>query len=209
MAYASGALPSGPDLSAPRCYGVTGTTIYLEDVAGEPEAPALAAYRLGQWQATAQPPDAPWLGGHQLEQRVAASDLDWSRVTADERAVDIWNRRQETLARLERVPVALTHGDFHMANLVHRHGDTVVLDWGTLGLSPVGADLAHLALSTRLDLTNEYLAGVGSRFPTEAVALGYRGTLALVGASRLHWMLSAGLDVPPGYVDFVWANRPT
>jgi Phosphotransferase enzyme family len=209
FAYASGALPSGPGLSAPRCYGVIDTTIYLEDVTGRRESPGRAAYRLGRWQATAVPPDVPWLGGHQLAQRIVVSDLAWSGVAADERAVEIWNRRHEILAMLERVPVALTHGDFHLANLVHKQGETVVLDWGTLGLSPVGADLAHLALSTLSDVTSDYLAGVQRTFSTEAVLAGYRGTLALVGASRLHWMLAAGHDVPAGYLDFVWANRPS
>jgi hypothetical protein len=31
-------------------------------------------------------------------------------------------------------------------------------------------------------------------------------TLALTGASRVHWMLSRGIEPPPGYVEFVVAE---
>lgn len=36
LAYASGLLPQGPGLRAPRCHGVFGSTLYLEDAGGEP-----------------------------------------------------------------------------------------------------------------------------------------------------------------------------
>jgi hypothetical protein len=39
-------------------------------------------------------------------------------------------------------------------------------------------------------------------------SLARRHTVVLVGASRVHWMLGSGNDVPDGYVDFLWANRP-
>ena len=38
--------------------------------------------------------------------------------------------------------------------------------------------------------------------------LGYQTTLALTGASRLHWMLANNVEVPDDYVDFVWESRP-
>jgi hypothetical protein len=85
LAYAAGVLPSGPDLSAPRCYGVVDDVVYLADVAGEGESPRVAARRLGAWQASTAIPVLPWLAGHQLAQRIAVSSLDWSAVEAPTR----------------------------------------------------------------------------------------------------------------------------
>jgi aminoglycoside phosphotransferase (APT) family kinase protein len=101
----------------------------------------------------------------------------------------------------------ICHGDFSAGNLIAGRGVTVVLDWGTLGAGPLGADLAQLALSLPLapdpldGLFDAYLAGLGGRFDPELAALGYRVTLALAAASRAHWMLSRGRPVPPGYLD--------
>jgi aminoglycoside phosphotransferase (APT) family kinase protein len=94
------------------------------------------------------------------------------------------------------------HGDFHVGNLIAGDQVTTVLDWGRLGVGPVGADLAHLALSTLEDPLEAYLAGLGGRFDPGLVRLGYRVTLTLTAASRLHWMLTQGMPVPAGYVDF-------
>ena len=77
----------------------------------------------------------------------------------------------------------------------------MVLDWATLGISPVGADLAHPALSTLEDLVAEYLAGLEDRFDPDAIPVGYRTTVALTVASRIDWMLSRGVPVPRGYAD--------
>lgn len=200
LAYASGLLPSGI-LRAPHCYGVADDVVYLEDVTGPPEDPALAAYRLGVWQASAEIPDVPWLAGHQLAQRIAVSDLDWAG--ADPRLAAVWARREELLDSLADVPRVLSHGDFHAEHLI-AHGDcTVVLDWGTLGVSPVGADLAHLVLSTGREVLDDFLAGLGGAFPAQAVRTGYRVTLALTAVSRIHWMLSRGMEVPTAYLEAV------
>ncbi|WP_027346793.1 phosphotransferase [Hamadaea tsunoensis] len=98
-------------------------------------------------------------------------------------------------------PGVLSHGDFHIGQLVAAGPDTVVLDWATLGISPIGADLAHLALSTLTDPVADYLSAHPEN--AAAVRLGYRTTVALTGTSRLHWMLSRGVPIPDGYADFV------
>jgi len=208
LAYASGALPAGPGLAAPRCYGVVDDVVYLQDVRGTPESPGVAARRLGAWQAGTPVPDLPWLARHQLAQRLAVSDLDWAAVDADARLASIWSRRRELLAGLRSVPDVLSHGDFHIGQLVAADETTMVLDWATVGISPVGADLAHLALSTLDDLISEFLVGLAGRFDPEVVRVGYRATLALTGASRVHWMLSRGMPVPQGYADFVADQAP-
>jgi hypothetical protein len=203
LAYASGVLPTGPGLAAPCCYGVVDDVVFLQDVGAAQESPRIAARRLGVWQARTPAPDLPWLAGHQLAQRVAASDLDWAAVDADPRLASIWSQRDDLLAELRSVPDVLSHGDLHIGHLVAADETTVVLDWATLGISPVGADLAHLALSTLEDLVADYLAGLEDRFDPDAVRVGYRATVALTGASRVHWMLSCGVPVPRGYADFV------
>ncbi|GIG56969.1 hypothetical protein Lfu02_13410 [Longispora fulva] len=203
------ALPTGPGLTSPPCYGVLDDVVYLQDVTGPAESPRLAAARLGEWQATATVPAVPWLAGHQLAQRIAVSDLDWTRVDARPWLAALWARRHDLLAELRGVPGVLSHGDFHAGNLIAAGGATVVLDWGTLGTGPAGADLAHLALSTMDDtLVDAYLTGAAGRLDPREVLLGYRTTLALTGASRIHWMLSAGIPVPPGYEDLVRPADP-
>ena len=142
------------------------------------------------------------MAGHQLAQRVAAKDLDWTGIDVDERLRGYWERRDELLARLDSVPFVLSHGDFHLGHLVATDPDvTTVIDWANLGMSPLGADLAHLALSTRQDLLSNYLRGLGGAM--EDVVPGYAVTLGLTAASRFHWMRTRSVDVPEGYVDFV------
>ncbi|HSZ40471.1 MAG TPA: aminoglycoside phosphotransferase family protein [Trebonia sp.] len=209
LAYASGILPGGPGLAAPRCHGIVGDAIYLAEVSGSGESAAVAARRLGEWQATAAVPEAGWLARDQLGQRIAASHLDWGQVSADPRMVALWRRRAELRGELERVPRVLVHGDFSAGNLIAADDQTtIVLDWATLGTGPVGADLASLALSTRGDFLREYLAGLNGQFPQPAVEVGYRATLALTGASRVHWMLSQGIRPPAGYVELVVSQAP-
>jgi hypothetical protein len=190
-------------LVAPECYDVAGDTVWLQDVGGTRESARVAARRLGVWQATTPIPDVPWLACDQLAQRVAVSALDFRGVGVDRRLVEVWERREALLASLCGVPGVLSHGDFSMDNLVAAGDRTVVLDWATFGVSPVGADLAHLALSSLEDPVEDYLAGLGGRFDEAAVQLGYRVTAALTGASRMHWMRANGVPVPDGYQDFV------
>lgn len=208
LAYASGVLPSGPGLRAPRCYGVVDSTVFMEDVPDRREDPHVAAARLGAWHASSRIPNLGWLTTDQLAQRVAVSDLDWSNVDADWRATRLWETGSELLDRLGELPRVLSHGDFNVGNIAQCGDDTVAFDWATFGVAPVGADLAHLALSTLTDLSTEYLSGLGGRYPASAALLGYQATMALVGSSRVHWMLAGGHQVPVGYIDFIWDARP-
>ncbi|MEU8402481.1 aminoglycoside phosphotransferase family protein [Nonomuraea sp. NPDC048892] len=205
LAYAGGLLPSGPGLAAPRCYGVVGDSVYLADVGGTPETPATAAYRLGRWQAGATAPDLPWLSGHQLAQRIAVSDLDWTGLDVHPRIPALWDRRGDLVRRLSRLPQVLVHGDFSLGNLrASKDGrTTVVLDWATLGIGPVGADLASLALTTLGRHLPHYLDGLDGRFETADVDFGYLATLALTGAGRVHWMLTRGMTPSESYVGFI------
>ncbi|WP_203928759.1 phosphotransferase family protein [Virgisporangium ochraceum] len=206
LAYASGVLinPLGAGLVAPYCYEVIDDSVYLADVVGPPERTDVAAHHLGTWHATAPIPDAPWLAGDQLAQRLAVTELDWSTVDAPSEVQSVWARRHDLMKVLDSVPVVLCHGDFHPGNLIASGDDvTTVLDWGTLGTGAAGFDLAHLALSTLTDPFPYYVDGLQGKVSAEDAHLGYSVTLALVGASRLHWMQTEGVPVPAGYTDFV------
>jgi hypothetical protein len=184
---------------------VTDDAVLMADVAGPPETAATAARRLGAWQARTPIPDVPWLGGHQLAQRIRAGALDWSAVGAPHPVREIWDRRYAFLAALDPVPAVLCHGDFQTGNLIAGPAVTTVLDWGTLAAGPLGADLAHLALSTGEDPLGAYLDGLGGGFDPDLVRRGYHVTMALTASSRVHWMLSRHLPIPPHYVPFATA----
>lgn len=203
LAYESGLLPSGPGLKAPRLLGIDGDAVFLELAPGPAERPELAAERLARWQAGTDLPRVPWLAGRQPAQRVTENELDWSAVDADPALGEIWARRDDLVEALGLVPGVLSHGDFHPGNLIADGAGTVALGWGAFGVAPVGADLAHLALGTLRDQLPFYLKGSGGRFAIGDVILGYRVTLALTGAARVHRMLTDGLPLPPDYVRFV------
>jgi hypothetical protein len=203
--YASGIAPRGPHVLAPRCIAASDTAIYLEHIEGPTEAPARAAENLGRWQASACFPDLPWLARNQLADRITAREhLDWSVADTDPRAAAIWESRTRLLDLLTTTPSAISHGDYSIGNLRAAAEGTVALDWATAGHAPIGTDCALLALSVDADVLNPYLRGLNGRFPVEAVATGYYVTVALTGASRVHWLRTRGSDVSTSYVDRVW-----
>lgn len=202
-------MPTGPGLRAPRLLGSGAGTLFLEHVGAELSDPRRAAAELGRWHRLAGTPDEPWLARHQLAQRLAVIDLDWSAVDVDPRLRSIWARRHDYLRALDGIPFGVTHGDFGMGNLRTDSSDVVALDWATLGLSPVGTDLAHLALAVLDDgLVADYLDGLGGRYRRDDVELGYRSTVALVGTSRIHWMSTRSIPVAAAYVEFVCSHTP-
>lgn len=214
IAYSVGALPTGGGFRAPRFYGESDGAAYIEYVGEERPTPAAAAAALGRWHdeddLADHASDYPWLARHQLAQRLAVSELDWSAADFDHRLPDIWARRWNYLNLLDGCPWSIAHGDFSTGNLRLHDGEVVALDWATLGISPVGLDIAHLALST-LDgsLVETYLEGLRSRYDIAAVRLAYDIAVCLVGASRAHWMVSRAIPLPLGYVDFVCAHSST
>ncbi|WP_155368541.1 hypothetical protein [Catellatospora vulcania] len=82
LAYASELLPTGPGPAAPRCLGVTDDAVYLAQVTGPRADPRTAARQLADWQTRTPVPDVSWLAGHQLAQRIAVTELDWTAVDA-------------------------------------------------------------------------------------------------------------------------------
>jgi hypothetical protein len=223
LAYTSGLLPSGPHLVAPRCYRVVEApdriTLYLEDVAGPAADLDAAAYALAAWKGSASTPAERWLSGHQVAQRIARTDanggLDWSEVPVDtdlrRRLSDAWAQRHRLLDALDRIPAVLSHGDFHRWNLfAGPTGAVVAIDWGGLGLAPIGSDLAYLVLSdpsaTTDRLREPYLRGLadaGWSGDPRHTLLGYCATAGLVGVSRTHWtMTRPGADTITAYAEW-------
>lgn len=208
-AYESGILPAGPGLRAPRMYGVADNVVYIEYVGERQPAASDAALQLGRWHDCDRTDlHQPWLAEDQLAQRLAVSDLDWSAVDVDARFPAIWARRDSYLAQLSSLPRSITHGDFSVGNLRTDETDVIALDWATLGSSPVGFDLAHLALSTQAEsLLPIYLDGLSGRFEPHQIEQGYRIAVCLVGASRAHWMATRSKPLPPTYADFIAGHQ--
>lgn len=225
LAYRSGLLPSA-GLVAPECRAVYEDPDEIRLWTGEVDAPsaggwpesryALVARQLGEWQRVA-PPAVGWLAGDQLRQRVERTDatgglpavgfpdpLRLLRSSLDR----LWGRRYELIGGIGAT--ALCHGDTNAGNLFGAPGggDTVALDWATLGVSLPGFDLAHLVLGApeRVHARNHPAAG-GPLAAAHLAALGvgraaaaragFAVSYALVAVSRLHWYLARpDPDVP-------------
>lgn len=207
-AYRSGLLPTGPGLRSPRCYAVVGDQVFLEAVDGAEPSLQQAAAHLAGWQIEYDASfDRPWFAMDQLGRRLQVTELDWTSVKADSRIVHLWDRRHELYERLRQLPLVLSHGDYSIGNLVADGSDTIAIDWATVGWEPLGFDLAHLALSVGADPTGAYLAAASAVAP-DVLRLGFGAATAIIGASRVHWMLSREVDVPKWYVDFLWDHQP-
>ena len=194
--------------TSPKCFGVVDNEVWLEEVSGPVPTVEDAARHLARWQvAYGAQLDRPWMARDQLGRRLEVSHLDWGLVDADSRAVRLWESRSRHYEALCELPVVRSHGDYSLGNLVGRGADVVALDWATFGWEPLGFDVAHLGLSSGQDPRSAYLAST-SRWAKNTVTKGFASALAIIGPSRVHWMLSSGVDVPDWYVDFLWEYQP-
>jgi hypothetical protein len=208
-AYNSGLLPCGPGLTAPTCFAVDDDTIYLQEVAGPAPSPDQAARHLAMWQTSFDPVlDRQWLARGQLRQRLEVSQLSWDDHRVDRAVAGLWERRWELLEMIERLPLVRSHGDYSIGNLVSQGADTVALDWATVGWEPLGFDLAHLALSSGTDPRSAYREAAPSEW-REDLDTGFTAATAIIGSSRMHWMLSSGYPVPSWYERFLIERQPT
>jgi hypothetical protein len=199
----------------------------------------LAAYHLGRFNGAylaGEPlPDRPWLGRHYLRQRIEQTDTTGGLPLFDDAAtwrhtllrgvfppdtqdllLRLWAHRHRLLDALDHLPQTLRHGDAHRSNLFARLGPdgaevTTAIDWGTLGIGPVGSELTLSALgrfaATEMEATGtfdvverlfeRYAAGLRDakwRGDSRLARLGFAATTALTGASLLHWRLQRLLD---------------
>jgi len=166
-------LPGG-NLTAPICYEVSeqpdgSLWIWLEDIQEDLGTPwpvehyAVVARHLGQFNGaylTGQAlPDEPWLARNWLRKYVgsAAPAVDFLRSNprhpcvknlcpGDTQAqiLGFWDERNAILETVEKLPQVFCHQDAFRKNLFARKGKTVAIDWGYLGIAPVGAELVAL-----------------------------------------------------------------
>lgn len=160
------------------------------------------ARNLGRFAATPVPGVA-WLTRHQVAARLAEVERrgGWTtlaRTPVADLADLVWRRRGHVLARLERLPQVLQHGDPVPGNLPGRDGDDVVaIDWAALGTGPAGADLGYLALGmpeTFDPLLDAYLSGLaeegGPDLNAEDVRYAAGATVACTVLTRVDWALA-------------------
>ena len=176
--------------------GITLVQEWVEDGAVSGLA---AAHAMGRF-AGCDLGERAWLARDQLRHRLRRVERHggWrtlSRTTVADVADHLWNRRVTLLDQLDALPQVPQHGDPVPANLPGRDGDDVLaVDWGTLGLGPVGADLGYHLLSAREafePLLDAYLLGLpdGLADPEQA-AHGARVTAVLTALNRAEWALA-------------------
>ncbi|HEY9566075.1 MAG TPA: phosphotransferase, partial [Nocardioides sp.] len=157
------------------------------------------ARALGRFAGTPLP-EVSWLARNQLADRLDRIERrgGWAtlaRTTVADVADRLWTRRPVHLATLDALPRVLQHGDPVPANLISRAAeDVVAIDWSTLGVGAVGADLGYLSLTAREDfavLAEAYAEGLpaGVASPTEVV-LGARINAVYTAVSRAEWALA-------------------
>lgn len=176
--------------------GITLTQTWVEDASNNG---LFAARSLGTF-AGADLGAQPWLAHDQLRDRMARVDRrgGWrtlERTTVADVADHLWGRRSSLLDSLDALPQVAQHGDPVPSNLPGREGDQLVaVDWGTLGLGPVGSDLGYYSLAAREELEpllDAYLIGLPEGLATRAeVTLGARVTAVLTALNRAEWALA-------------------
>ncbi len=226
LVYRSALLDTLPEgLVAPRCFATHELPgemawLWLEDVTeacgGEwpLERYALAARHLGRLNGlygSKRPlPDYPWLGRRRLRQWkdlfTESAAIPWEHPLVRSRypEAEIANLQrmvleiEDFMARLDRLPQTLCHGDTYPTNFKSRGTgggeQTVALDWALANVGPLGCDLGSLVLGAYLnlprsdlaridrDLFGEYMAGLRDsdcRVESAAVRFGYTTYAAL------------------------------
>jgi hypothetical protein len=60
----------------------------------------------------------------------------------------VWDERERILGVLDHLPQVFCHQDAFKRNLFARNGRTIAIDWGYLGIAPVGAELVPLVAAS-------------------------------------------------------------
>ncbi len=198
----SAVVVESPGLRAPNAAveeddeGITLTSEWVEDAAN---SGLFAAHALGRFAGT-QLGDRAWLARDQLRARLARVERrgGWrtlARTTVADVAEHLWERRTTFLAAIDELPQVPQHGDAVPANLPGREADDVLaIDWGTLGIGPVGADVGYYVLTAREDfepLLDSYLIGLPPGIAErEQAVLGAQVTAVYTVLNRAEWALS-------------------
>lgn len=196
-------LESAPGLRAPRltsveedAEGITLVQDWVEDAANSGLFAAVAIGRFAGFPIG----EHTWLAKGALRDQLSrvARRGGWptlARTTVADVADHMWRRRSLLLDELDALPRVAQHGDPSPANLPGRDGDHVVaIDWGCLGVGPVGADLGLYMLHAREEfepLLDAYMIGLPDGIATrQQAAHGARVTAVLTALTRAEWALS-------------------
>ena len=166
-------LPGG-NVTAPTCYAVEerpdgSLRLWLEDVKDDIGSPwpveqyAVVAHHLGQFNGaylTGQAfPSEPWVTRNWLRMYVvhAAEMVEFIHRNPNHPIVmhifpgntlaqmlAVWDEHNQILDMLENLPQVFCHQDAFRRNLFARKGKTLAIDWGYMGMAPVGAELVAL-----------------------------------------------------------------
>lgn len=177
--------------------GITLTREWVEDAA---VSGLFVAVALGRF-AGAELPRPRFLAADLLRTRLDRTERlagGWptlARTTVADVADHLWSRRHTLLDQLDALPQVPLHGDPIAANLPGRAGDDLVgIDWGSLGVGPVGVDLGLHAVPAREGfepLLDAYRLGLppGLADPDD-VLHGARVAAVLTALSRAEWALA-------------------
>lgn len=170
-------LPGG-NLTAPTCYEMSeqpdgSLWLWLEDIQDDIAGPwpveqyATVARHLGQFNGAYLSgqtfPSDSWITHGWLRKYVenATSMIAFIRNNRDHPIVKsmfpgillpqvlaIWDERESILGMLDKLPQVFCHQDAFRRNLFFRGGKTVAIDWGYMGVAPVGAELVALVAAS-------------------------------------------------------------
>jgi len=170
-------LPGG-NVTAPACYEVeerpdSSLWLWLEDVKDDIGSPwplehyGVVARHLGQFNGAyligQAFPAEPWITRNWLRMYVehAAAMIEFIRVNPKHPIVlhmfpgdsvaqllAVWDERGSILDVLENLPQVFCHQDAFKRNLFARGGRTIAIDWGYMGIAPVGAELVALVAAS-------------------------------------------------------------
>ncbi|MGW6278142.1 phosphotransferase family protein [Kribbella sp. NPDC055071] len=201
----SGLVETTAGLRAPHCLKVDrdadGITVWTVAVDPGFVQPVELADALGQFGVSRFEP-AEWFADRILRDRLANDERrgGWTPLlSADLPAAlrhhceQLWVRRSDVMAELDRLPQQVIHGDAHPGNLLRRDGDHVIAtDWEQFGIGPLGFDLAYLLLSTDHpidELLTAYQRGSASSWPAPVVRRGTVLITAVTLVARAAWSL--------------------
>jgi hypothetical protein len=166
-------LPGG-NVTAPACHGVSerpdgSIWLWMEDMKDDIANPwplehyGVVARHLGQFNGaylTGQAyPSEPWVTHNWLHMYVknAAKMIEFIRRDPYHPVVmnmfpgntlaqvlAIWEENEQILEVLEKLPQVFCHQDAFRRNLFARGGKTFAIDWGYMGVAPLGAELVAL-----------------------------------------------------------------
>ena len=170
-------LPGG-NVTAPACYDVQerpdgSLWLWMEDIKDDIGTPwplehyGVTARHLGQFNGAylvgQALPSEPWVTRNWLRMYVENAAKMIAFIRSDPfhpivthmypgntlaQVLAIWDEHDQILALLDRLPQVFCHQDAFRRNLFARGGKTIAIDWGYMGIAPVGTELVALVAAS-------------------------------------------------------------